>query len=62
LKPTNVVEVREAFHDSVDEIEFGSGLEEMAEDVQLGNNVQMLDVRLQHLRTTRFYYVTRVYT
>ncbi len=39
LKPTNVVEVREAFHDPIDEIEFGSRGEEMVENVQLGDNV-----------------------
>ncbi len=39
LKPTNVVEVREAFHDYVDEIEFGSGGEEMTKGAQLGDNV-----------------------
>jgi hypothetical protein len=31
--------VRETFHDYVDEIEFGSGGEEMIEGVQLGDNV-----------------------
>jgi hypothetical protein len=30
--------VQEAFHDSIDEIEFGSGGEKMAKDVQLGSN------------------------
>jgi hypothetical protein len=31
--------VQEAFHDSVDEIEYGSKGEEMIEGVQLGDNV-----------------------
>ncbi len=39
LKPTNVAEVQEAFHDPIDEIEFGSGGKEMVEDVQLGDNI-----------------------
>jgi hypothetical protein len=42
LKPTNRVEVREAMVNPNDPMEFGSGGEEIAEDVLMGDNIAIL--------------------
>ncbi len=39
LKPTNHVELQASSNDLDEEIEFGSGGEQMAKDVHVGNNV-----------------------
>jgi hypothetical protein len=39
LKPTNPIEVRKTLHDFEDEIEYGNGGEQMAEDIHEGDNV-----------------------
>ncbi len=39
LKPTNPFDVQVAFDQSIDEINYGNGGEEMAKDVHIGDNV-----------------------
>jgi len=42
LKPTNPLDVQMAFDQSIDEIKYGNGgeeMEEMAKDVHIGENV-----------------------
>jgi hypothetical protein len=40
-KPTNWAKLRESFHHPNGEIEYGSGGEQMVEDVHVGDNVTM---------------------